>query len=201
MNLLVWNVRGLNRHPMQNEIRCKIAQLQLLFVGLIETRVRISVLQAICSNTFPPGWSHFSNSQHCNSARICIGWDPLLTVDVLDHSSQFIHCKINFQSSYFAITVCYGCNCSQERQSLWSSLNATSAIISLPWLVLGDFNVVRWGSEKVGGAPPCRSAMQSFNNFIDFYALQELNLQGQHFTWTNSSFGSSRVECVLNAPS
>lgn len=58
--------------------------------------------------------------------------------------------------------------------------------------------MVRLRAEKVGGAPPCKSAMQDFNNCIDTCALRELFLHGHHFTWTNNSFGSTQVDCVLD---
>lgn len=69
MNLLSWNVRVFNRPSMHLEIRCKIHQLHLIFVGLTETRVRKSNIDQV--NSFlPSDWRDANNSHHCETTRI-----------------------------------------------------------------------------------------------------------------------------------
>lgn len=98
----------------------------------------------------------------------------------------------------FFVSVCYGNNSTSIRQALWNSLSSISLGIANPWLVLGDFNSVRWSWEKKGGAAPIHSAMQDFNDCLDNCGLKDFPMVGPAFTWSNSSFGASRVECKLD---
>lgn len=96
------------------------------------------------------------------------------------------------------ISICYGRNEVKYKEPLWDSLNYISNGINLPWIVLGDFNAIRWESEKMGGTKLCPKAMESFNNCIDYCGLTDLLLAGYQFTWSNSSEGAKRIECRLD---
>ena len=49
----------------------------------------------------------------------------------------------------------------------------------------GDFNVVRFPSERLG-SNSFTTAMREFSNFISEQGLIDLPLQGGSFTWSNS---------------
>ena len=49
----------------------------------------------------------------------------------------------------------------------------------------GDFNVVRFPSERLG-SNSFTTAMREFFNFISEQGLIDLPLQGGSFTWSNS---------------
>jgi hypothetical protein len=55
---------------------------------------------------------------------------------------------------------------------------------SQPWLVLGDFNLIRRpeNRNKPGGDP---NLMMAFNEAISKLGMIELPLAGQGFTWSN----------------
>lgn len=104
-----------------------------------------------------------------------------------------------YQSSEILITtVCNWRNSIHERFALWRHLLSLATFLAKPWMVMGDFNAFRWDSEKAGGPPPCSSSMLSFNNCIDAGALLEFPLPRAKFSWSNSSSGSSRIECKLD---
>jgi exonuclease III len=57
-------------------------------------------------------------------------------------------------------------------------------LISGPWLVLGDFNLIRYPHEK--NTPNFNSSLaDKFNTLIHRLFLQELPLLDRRFTWTN----------------
>ncbi|KAK9724692.1 hypothetical protein RND81_05G092800 [Saponaria officinalis] len=61
-----------------------------------------------------------------------------------------------------------------------------------PWVVLGNFNCVRFPSERISGAPPHVGAMTDFNDALYDAGLEELTTSGCKYTWTNKQDGSAR---------
>ncbi|KAG2674065.1 hypothetical protein I3760_13G119000 [Carya illinoinensis] len=61
-----------------------------------------------------------------------------------------------------------------------------------PWLVVGDFNIIREHSERVGGQPRPLASMENFNNCIDHYGLLELQFMGNRLSWCNGHEGQTR---------
>lgn len=198
MNILAWNVRGLNRPSMQVEIKNCILKFNLVFLGLIETRVKLKNMEKIKRTFIPNSWSDHSNISFCRSARIWLFWNKDTPVTILDVSEQFILYRILYNSAPLLMTFCYGSNDPAEMEKLWSSLTVISASCNIPWIVLGDFNVIRWVHEKQGGANPDLNSLQSFNSCIDVCGLMDLPMVGLNFTWSNSSFGDKRVEWKLD---
>ena len=63
---------------------------------------------------------------------------------------------------------------------------------SVPWCVSGDFNVVRFPSERLG-SNSFTAAMREFSNFISKQGLIDLPLQGGTFSWSNSREVASKA--------
>jgi exonuclease III len=53
MNLLFWNVRGLNMPLKQNEVRKMVKRLRISILCLVETRVRQENFLRIISSMLP----------------------------------------------------------------------------------------------------------------------------------------------------
>lgn len=53
----------------------------------------------------------------------------------------------------------------------------------------------------MGGVVPGATSVSDFNNCIDNCGLEELNLTGHAFSWSNSSIGSPRIECKMDRAS
>ncbi|KAL2252578.1 UNVERIFIED_CONTAM: hypothetical protein Sindi_0052500, partial [Sesamum indicum] len=87
---------------------------------------------------------------------IWIGWDEnFIDVEVVEMSSQFIHCHVTIRAlqETIDITAIYGASELADRRLLWHSLG-TLAIqcVDTPWLFGGDFNAVRDLSEVCGAS-------------------------------------------------
>ncbi|KAF5454407.1 hypothetical protein F2P56_024075 [Juglans regia] len=72
----------------------------------------------------------------------------------------------------------------QERMRLWSSLMDMSSQ-QRPWVVLGDFNIIRNNNKRCGGRLRPAVAMDDFNNCIDACRVSELQSCRQKFSWCN----------------
>ncbi|KAF9621378.1 hypothetical protein IFM89_020391 [Coptis chinensis] len=77
------------------------------------------------------------------------------------------------------------------------SLNPMFIQPNLPWVVLGDFNVVLHNDEKKG-LPPRRSSMLEFLNWYNNCDLQLSDRVGLKYTWCNNQHGSGRILARLD---
>ncbi|KAK4590843.1 hypothetical protein RGQ29_021151 [Quercus rubra] len=82
----------------------------------------------------------------------------------------------------------------------WVALDADqiAAALDVPWCYMGDFNVVRFPSERLGGL--CLTlAMENFSKFIEELKLIDLPLEGGSYTWSSGldQPTMSRIDRVL----
>ncbi|WMV18962.1 hypothetical protein MTR67_012347 [Solanum verrucosum] len=76
----------------------------------------------------------------------------------------------------------YGPNDREERKEVWWELGAVRSLFDGPWVIAGDFNVVRSPSEKKN-CIRIKKAMEDFSDFIEDMELEDPPLIGGSFTW------------------
>jgi hypothetical protein len=92
----------------------------------------------------------------------------------------------------------YGPNVDNIRASSWVELLGVRQRWNVPWCAIGDFNVVRFPSERLG-CTSFSSAMMEFSNWIDQHNLVDLPLVGGSFTWSSGAtpLAMSRIDRAL----
>ncbi|KAK9939348.1 hypothetical protein M0R45_016045 [Rubus argutus] len=86
----------------------------------------------------------------------------------------------------FVASFIYAANGDHDRRSLWSNLVSFSSQMNhLPWIVLGDFNIVLVPSGISGGDFRLIPAMDDFQNCMFASGLDDLRFSGNFFTWSN----------------
>lgn len=124
MHFGFWNLRGLNDPIKQREAKLFIKNNNLSLIGLLEHKVKEANAKRIL-NFICPHWHFAHNYNFAPIGRILVCWDPqILTVNVLNQSSQYIHCEVHSIHSglVFLTTFVYGANDYVDRHDLWSSL-------------------------------------------------------------------------------
>jgi hypothetical protein len=79
----------------------------------------------------------------------------------------------------------YGPNDDRDKTDLWVELAGLMSWWEMPWCIGGDFNVVRFPSERSSGAG-FSAAMEEFSDFIFMQNLVDLPLEDGQFTWSNN---------------
>uniref|UniRef100_A0A2N9G4U0 Reverse transcriptase domain-containing protein n=1 Tax=Fagus sylvatica TaxID=28930 RepID=A0A2N9G4U0_FAGSY len=79
----------------------------------------------------------------------------------------------------------YGPQVDGERGFFWDELAGINSWWGVPWCVGGDFNVVRFLSER-SRAASFSPAMVGFSDFISNLGLLDPPLEGGSFTWSNN---------------
>jgi hypothetical protein len=95
----------------------------------------------------------------------------------------------------------YGPNNDGERSVLWDEMVGLISWWEMPWCFGGDFNAVRFPSERLGDFE-FSAAMEEISEFIFVQRLVDLPLQGGQFTWYNSQEDQvwSKIDRFLLSP-
>lgn len=68
---------------------------------------------------------------------------------------------------------------------MWSNLAKIAQLQNLPWLLLGDFNEVLYGEDKLGGRRVNLNRALEFKDCLNACNLLDLGFSGPKFTWSN----------------
>ncbi|XP_074304498.1 uncharacterized protein LOC141639225 [Silene latifolia] len=161
--------QGFNKLVKHLEVVNFLQHNKIDILGLLETRVKLNKSHRILRSKF-------------KKYRTCSGSTPLVQ---------------DFASASFHLSVVYGSNCSMARQSLWNSLIQQSHQ-SGPWVVMGDFNIVRYAHEKISNTPPDLTDMTDFNSYLSECGLDDMHGSGIDFTCFNKQEVNTRVYSKLD---
>lgn len=135
---------------------------------------------------------HFDGAIHANTIGLTGGLWVLLDsvqVEILELASmeQEIHVLVKELSSnnswlLFAI---YACPRYPERKLLWENLSTIATSHSFPWILVGDFNKVLTGEDKLGGRAINIHRALKFKECLDKCRMIDLGFAGLRYTWSN----------------
>ncbi|OMP01255.1 reverse transcriptase [Corchorus capsularis] len=127
-------------------------------------------------------------------------WDNgAVDIEIISSSPQVIHSIVRRPNAVeFLLTAVYASPVLETRRNLWKSLEAFAENVSLPWVVVGDFNDVLHSGEKYGGNQPSLGRCNAFNSMITYCGLIDLGFKGPSFTWCNKRNGVARIQKRLD---
>lgn len=64
---------------------------------------------------------------------------------------------------------------------------------SLPWMIVGDFNIVSCQNEKLGDRPTTFSDVSDFNYMISNIGLTDGGFFGEKIHWCNNRIGKEKI--------
>ena len=149
---MVWNIRGLTHPLKQREVRKMVKRLDLCLVCLVETRVRLENTLEVRGSLLP-GWEFYFCCSANGLGKIWLFWKKeVLDPHIYQKLPQVLHCKISYGSLMCFCSFVYASNDGIIRRELWKNLECfRNSVGQSPWLIVGDFNVVKSPCEKLGG--------------------------------------------------
>ncbi|XP_026385072.1 uncharacterized protein LOC113280695 [Papaver somniferum] len=188
MRVFYWNSQGLDK----DGARAKLQELSYLHkpdvICIAEPHVLCSVRFVRSLNLVDFSEDVITNEVDGDKGNIWILWrNTLLRPDILSTSKQAI--TVNFAGDF--ITDVHASYNPVVRKRLWRQLDL--GFISIPWLVLGDFNCVLRLEEKKGGRLIKEVYMNEFRSWISDNGLVEADAIGKKYTWSNCRSGAHRI--------
>lgn len=198
MKILVWNCRGAGSADTSRAIIRLVRDHSPHILVLTETRVPSTRAKNIIKRT------QFTNIAAVEARGFaggiwCLWDDTTIKVKVLSYTAQILNIGImsNATLSWVASFV-YASPVEQIRESLYTYIEEMSRFISMPWMLIGDFNQVMYQEDKKGGRPVGGPSTERMQHLIDICALMDLPYTGPRFTWSNGQEGRFRIEQRLD---
>ncbi|KAF5481500.1 hypothetical protein F2P56_002144 [Juglans regia] len=135
-------------------------------------------------------FNHYASNAN-QGGKLWVFWNIPNIFEMVRCTTQTVSGWFKWDVHCVFVTFVYA-KCSYvDRRELWHDLEEWTDL-DQPWLVLGDFNVIRRDSERVGGNPRPFISMLEFNDCIDRCGLLETSSSGQRMSWCNGHGGVSK---------
>ncbi|KAL8503341.1 hypothetical protein ACS0TY_022178 [Phlomoides rotata] len=184
MSCIVWNARGLGGRRALLNLQLLVLDNQPMFVFISETKV---------CNRIGCQWARNLNYSGCfcvdpkgRSGGLLLMWNDKVDIHLRSFSPGHIDCTVSFNGLNWRFTGFYGNPAQHLRHLSWELLNRLFNLKSCsdePWLIGGDFNEIRFTSEKKGGSIRPLHQMKAFQEALDSIGMKEIVAPGPKFTW------------------
>lgn len=184
-NILVWNVRGLNRVAHRNIVEEAGLDSKPSIICLQETKlavITISIVMQMLGSNYD-----FFFLPAIGTRGVLVAWDTSVisasNCSIYDFS-VIAFVTLHSSNTSWWLTSVYGLFRDEEKQTFLQELCDIRAHCPGPWLLVGDYNLI-YAAEDKNNTNLNRRLMGKFCRFVDDLELKELHLHGRKFTWSN----------------
>ena len=194
IKILSWNVRGASDRVKRKVIKALIRSQRADLVCLQETKIQDmsrGIVHSLGVERFL-GWG--AMSARGAAGGLVVFWDKRvlelvgMEVGLFSISCRFKNCEGGFLWTFTGV---YGPTLKRYRELFWEELGVIRGLWSDPWCIGGDFNVVKFPTERSRKGRLTES-MRRFSEVIEELALRDMPLHGGPFTWSGGLNGLSK---------
>ncbi|KAL0288473.1 UNVERIFIED_CONTAM: hypothetical protein Scaly_2729500 [Sesamum calycinum] len=130
----------------------------------------------------------FSVAARGKSGGLVLLWNKEIYVDLASFSSSHINARVRLseESEPWRLTDFYGAPDANNHGESWTLLRRLSRESKLPWMCVGDFNVILLDLEKDGALPTRQWQLRAFREALIDCDLHDLSFLGFPFTWASN---------------
>jgi len=201
MKFTSWNIRGLGSKRIQRMLSYEMKQEMPDMIFIQETKCSIQKVKKNHSkwlNNF-----EFLEVKAESTARgILTLWNPQ-KINIIDAEASKNYLSVVMQlvgvSKTFLVTNVYGPQKIDDKLKLIDSLkDLKNRQEGIPWILGGDFNMIKSLLEKKGGTKVLARVSLAFQSFTEDMNLVDSELSNGFFTWNNKSGGEAWVAPKLD---
>lgn len=187
IKILSWNCRGLRCPQKCNVVRDVVRESRCDVCMFQETKLNECGLSYV--SRFLPSFFNQSCAFNCSigtSGGVVIAWKKNFELQKSFSTRHTLTVLLRQQSTgaEFLLTTVYGPSVENEKPQFIQELTSLRQQIHSPWILAGDFNLVRWMIDRSGdyrGDP----LMDLFNDFISAAGLIDVPVKNRTYTWSN----------------
>jgi exonuclease III len=188
MKGVFWNSRGLAdlaKHKFLTEL---VREEQVNFIALFETGRESfpdHVLKKLCARR---DFLWHAMAPHGRSGGILLEVDlSVFDIGAIDEGDFYVKFTLRYKSTDFKFVLysIYGPTQSQNKGAFLAELANTYSKENLPFLIGGDFNIMRKPEDKSSGDFDTKWP-SLFNAVIESLDLREIVMTSRHYTWAGA---------------
>ena len=196
MKLVSWNIRGCNSPLKKRLLKRKIDKEKRAIVFLQETKCDSEEMTKISERVWK-GAMVVARDVEGAMGGLALMWNPNL-VSLSNLCSTSFSTSRRFQilgpNIQGVVTNVYGPFQSCKKSTFLSNLGYLKEWVEdAPWLIGGDFNLIRSLDEKKGAVRTISAASNLFNKFIEEKKLVDIRPTNGLFTWQNKQSGDRHI--------
>ena len=187
INVMCWNVRGLNCPDRRATVSATIAASSCHIVCLQETKLHnVDIFTA--SFLGGNGLRNFAQRPADDTrGGILFLWDDhLVEMSNITATTFCLSAMVRIRDSevQYKLTTVYGPADSSRKDAFFAELISQKPPNGMPWLAAGDFNQIYRARDK-NKRHVNRSRINRFRATLQSCELKEIHLQNRRFTWSN----------------
>ena len=201
MMLVSWNIRGFNSPLKKRLLKRKIDKEKPAIVFLQETKCNSEEMSKISKRVWK-GSKVVARDAEGATGGFALMWNPNLVSMSNPCSTSFsISGRFQILGSNIkgVVTNVYGPFQPSKNSSFLSNLGSLREWVDdSPWLIGGDFNLIRSLDEKKGRVRTTSAASNLFNKFIEEMKLVDIRSTNGLFLWKNKRSGEGHIASRLD---
>jgi exonuclease III len=188
MKGVVWNSRGLADLAKHRFLAELVREEQINFIALSETGRESfpdHVLKNLCAGR---DFLWHAMAPHGRSGGILLGVDlSVFDIGAIDEGDFYVKFTLRYKSTDFKFVLysIYGPAQLQNKGAFLAELANTCSRETLPFIIDGDFNIMRKPEDKRSGDFDNKWP-SLFNVVIESLDLREIVMTGRQYTWAGS---------------
>lgn len=112
-------------------------------------------------------------------------WNDQAKVNIIHFNERFITAKVHLLSmtKQFIFTCLYEEPKQEKRMLFWNYFAQIYSNITMPYIVLGDYNQILYPNDNNSGATPNLNLITVYRNILNNLQLRNSRYKGQNYTW------------------
>lgn len=188
MKGLIWNCRGVSKKGMSSFVKDFLISQQIDFIGLQET-IRKNYTDKFfrkIDHGKVYAWNWIPASGHSRGILCGINMDKFDIISVetgtFSIAATVLYKKLNKKLKLVTV---YGPAHDDKKDLFLTELSQVCTSHNYPMMVGGDFNILRFSSEKNKNFRVNKFS-DMFNLIINSHELRDIHINGGTFTWSNN---------------